>query len=217
MVCVFTSGPAEGDAQRSGHAKDGRNQHRPQPFLQRQPRATSHASVCHTDHQRAAEDQRSHGALQRTRSHSAEVRRLLHAPLQCDSFFHLTSTTIIRILLFCRDIPFSVIYFPLFAHLHKLGQRSAEDPSVPFYWSFTSGCLAGCVAAVAVSPCDGEGGRCLVCRTQRNAFCNWGHVEFGIRLQCCVKLWGALGILYTWIFFFFFSFFKFLLWDNTVI
>uniref|UniRef100_A0A8C6T800 Mitochondrial glutamate carrier 2 n=1 Tax=Neogobius melanostomus TaxID=47308 RepID=A0A8C6T800_9GOBI len=52
-----------------------------------------------------------------------------------------------------RDIPFSVIYFPLFAHLHQLGKPSPEE-SVPFYWSFMSGCLAGCVAAVAVSPCD---------------------------------------------------------------
>ncbi|XP_069581953.1 mitochondrial glutamate carrier 1-like [Brachyistius frenatus] len=53
-----------------------------------------------------------------------------------------------------RDIPFSVVYFPLFAHLHQLGQHSSEDPSVPFYWSFMSGCLAGCIAAVAVSPFD---------------------------------------------------------------
>ncbi|XP_034732666.1 mitochondrial glutamate carrier 1-like [Etheostoma cragini] len=53
-----------------------------------------------------------------------------------------------------RDIPFSVVYFPLFAHLHQLGQRSSEDPSVPFYWSFMSGCLAGSIAAVTVSPCD---------------------------------------------------------------
>ncbi|XP_068600935.1 mitochondrial glutamate carrier 1-like [Brachionichthys hirsutus] len=53
-----------------------------------------------------------------------------------------------------RDIPFSVVYFPLFAHLHQLGQRSSVEPSVPFYWSFMSGCLAGCVAAAAVSPCD---------------------------------------------------------------
>lgn len=52
-----------------------------------------------------------------------------------------------------RDIPFSVIYFPLFAHLHQLGQPSPEE-SVPFYWSFMSGLMAGCVAAVAVSPCD---------------------------------------------------------------
>ncbi|KAI3356930.1 hypothetical protein L3Q82_003569 [Scortum barcoo] len=53
-----------------------------------------------------------------------------------------------------RDIPFSVVYFPLFAHLHQLGQRSSEDQTVPFYWSFMSGCFAGCVAAIAVSPCD---------------------------------------------------------------
>ncbi|XP_076022606.1 mitochondrial glutamate carrier 1-like [Genypterus blacodes] len=53
-----------------------------------------------------------------------------------------------------RDIPFSVVYFPLFAHLHQLGKRSTEDPNVPFYWSFMSGCLAGCIAAVTVSPCD---------------------------------------------------------------
>ncbi|XP_029012944.1 mitochondrial glutamate carrier 1-like [Betta splendens] len=53
-----------------------------------------------------------------------------------------------------RDIPFSVVYFPLFAHLNQLGQHSPEDPSVPFYWSFMSGCLAGSTAAVAVSPCD---------------------------------------------------------------
>nr|XP_020472214.1 mitochondrial glutamate carrier 1-like [Monopterus albus] len=53
-----------------------------------------------------------------------------------------------------RDIPFSVVYFPVFAHLHQLGQHSFEDPSVPLYWSFMSGCLAGSIAAVAVSPCD---------------------------------------------------------------
>ncbi|CAL1606264.1 unnamed protein product [Knipowitschia caucasica] len=52
-----------------------------------------------------------------------------------------------------RDIPFSVVYFPLFAHLHQLGRPSPEGPA-PFYWSFMSGCLAGCVAAVTVSPCD---------------------------------------------------------------
>ncbi|XP_026882475.2 solute carrier family 25 member 55b isoform X1 [Electrophorus electricus] len=52
-----------------------------------------------------------------------------------------------------RDIPFSVIYFPLFAHLNALGKPSGEE-SAPFYWSFAAGCTAGCMAAVAVSPCD---------------------------------------------------------------
>ncbi|XP_077582255.1 solute carrier family 25 member 55a [Stigmatopora nigra] len=52
-----------------------------------------------------------------------------------------------------RDVPFSVVYFPLFANLNKLGQPSA-DQSSPFYWAFLSGCTAGSAAAVAVNPCD---------------------------------------------------------------
>uniref|UniRef100_W5KWP6 Mitochondrial glutamate carrier 1 n=1 Tax=Astyanax mexicanus TaxID=7994 RepID=W5KWP6_ASTMX len=52
-----------------------------------------------------------------------------------------------------RDIPFSVVYFPLFAHLNQLGKPS-DTENAPFYWSFASGCAAGCTAAVAVSPCD---------------------------------------------------------------
>ncbi|XP_041944963.1 solute carrier family 25 member 55a [Alosa sapidissima] len=52
-----------------------------------------------------------------------------------------------------RDVPFSMVYFPLFAHLNHMGQSSPEGTS-PFYWSFVSGCLAGSTAAVAVNPCD---------------------------------------------------------------
>nr|XP_055038460.1 mitochondrial glutamate carrier 1 [Misgurnus anguillicaudatus] len=52
-----------------------------------------------------------------------------------------------------RDVPFSVIYFPLFANLNSLGRRNA-DGSAPFYISFLSGCIAGCTAAVAVNPVD---------------------------------------------------------------
>ncbi|XP_057702760.1 solute carrier family 25 member 55a [Corythoichthys intestinalis] len=52
-----------------------------------------------------------------------------------------------------RDVPFSVVYFPLFANLNKLG-RPSPDQSSPFYWAFLSGCTAGSAAAVAVNPCD---------------------------------------------------------------
>ncbi|XP_027002453.1 solute carrier family 25 member 55a isoform X2 [Tachysurus fulvidraco] len=52
-----------------------------------------------------------------------------------------------------RDVPFSVVYFPLFANINRLGKRSGDDV-VPFYWSFMAGCLAGSTAAVAVNPCD---------------------------------------------------------------
>uniref|UniRef100_A0AAX7SFN7 Mitochondrial glutamate carrier 1 n=1 Tax=Astatotilapia calliptera TaxID=8154 RepID=A0AAX7SFN7_ASTCA len=52
-----------------------------------------------------------------------------------------------------RDVPFSIIYFPLFANLNNFGKRGAEGPA-PFYVSFISGCVAGSTAAVAVNPVD---------------------------------------------------------------
>lgn len=58
-------------------------------------------------------------------------------------------------LLSSRDVPFSIVYFPLFANLNRLGKPSPEASS-PFYWAFLSGCAAGSTAAVAVNPCDGE-------------------------------------------------------------
>nr|KAF6275603.1 solute carrier family 25 member 22 [Myotis myotis] len=53
----------------------------------------------------------------------------------------------------CRDVPFSIVYFPLFANLNQLGQSASEEKS-PFYVSFLAGCVAGSTAAVAVNPCD---------------------------------------------------------------
>ncbi|XP_064447862.1 mitochondrial glutamate carrier 2 isoform X2 [Mirounga angustirostris] len=52
-----------------------------------------------------------------------------------------------------RDIPFSIIYFPLFANLNNLGVTESMGKA-SFAHSFTSGCAAGSVAAVAVTPLD---------------------------------------------------------------
>ena len=56
-----------------------------------------------------------------------------------------------------------MIYFPLFANLNALGPRGVGSgcqgdgsERAPFLQSFLSGCLAGSVAAVAVTPLDGE-------------------------------------------------------------
>lgn len=56
-----------------------------------------------------------------------------------------------------RDVPFSMIYFPLFAKFNAVG-RSGDlaHERAPFLQSFASGCGAGSVAAVAVTPLDGE-------------------------------------------------------------
>ncbi|KAM6946127.1 mitochondrial glutamate carrier 1 [Aplochiton taeniatus] len=58
-----------------------------------------------------------------------------------------------------RDVPFSMIYFPLFANLNALGPKGAgshgdRQEKAPFLQSFTAGCAAGSVAAVAVTPLD---------------------------------------------------------------
>ncbi|XP_029008746.1 mitochondrial glutamate carrier 1 isoform X2 [Betta splendens] len=58
-----------------------------------------------------------------------------------------------------RDVPFSMIYFPLFANLNTLGRERAGgqvdvQARSPFWQSFVAGCTAGSVAAVAVTPLD---------------------------------------------------------------
>eukprot|EP00064_Thunnus_orientalis_P003062 superscaffoldBa00000243_g3070 len=55
-----------------------------------------------------------------------------------------------------RDVPFSMIYFPLFANLNALGRETAggAQARAPFWQSFMAGCTAGSVAAVAVTPLD---------------------------------------------------------------
>ncbi|XP_077453476.1 mitochondrial glutamate carrier 1 [Stigmatopora argus] len=58
-----------------------------------------------------------------------------------------------------RDVPFSMIYFPLFANLNALGREKHRSPGdvqarAPFWQSFVAGCAAGSVAAVAVTPLD---------------------------------------------------------------
>lgn len=54
-----------------------------------------------------------------------------------------------------------MIYFPLFANLNALGRerlggRGDVQGRAPFWQSFVAGCSAGSVAAVAVTPLDGE-------------------------------------------------------------
>ncbi|KAL4233172.1 hypothetical protein ACF0H5_007856 [Mactra antiquata] len=53
-----------------------------------------------------------------------------------------------------RDVTFSAIYFPLFAHLNAKGKRREGSNQAVFYHSFASGCIAGCVASFSVNPFD---------------------------------------------------------------
>ena len=54
-----------------------------------------------------------------------------------------------------RDVRFSIVYFPLFANLNKLGpRRSPNSTEAVFWWSFISGCAAGSSSAAVVNPAD---------------------------------------------------------------
>ncbi|XP_053562506.1 mitochondrial glutamate carrier 1 [Bombina bombina] len=85
-----------------------------------------------------------------------------------------------------RDVPFSVIYFPLFSNLNKLGQVSPEERA-PFIHSFMAGCIAGSTAAVAVNPCD-------VIKTRLQSLHKGANEETyqGI-VDCARKIWMKEG------------------------
>ncbi|XP_028910277.1 mitochondrial glutamate carrier 2 [Ornithorhynchus anatinus] len=85
-----------------------------------------------------------------------------------------------------RDIPFSVIYFPLFAHLNGLGMSQAGGKA-PFLHSFVSGCAAGCVAAVAVTPLDVLKTRIQTLRK------GLGEESYGGLVDCARKTWALEG------------------------
>lgn len=54
-----------------------------------------------------------------------------------------------------RDVTFSLIYFPLFANLNRMGPKRENGETV-FWASFMSGCAAGSLAAFTVNPLDGK-------------------------------------------------------------
>ncbi|XP_072336760.1 mitochondrial glutamate carrier 1-like isoform X2 [Scyliorhinus torazame] len=85
-----------------------------------------------------------------------------------------------------RDVPFSVIYFPLFANLNKLGQNPL-DGKASFLHSFLSGCIAGSVAAVAVNPCD-------VIKTRFQSLHRGANEEtYSGIVDCARKIWVNEG------------------------
>eukprot|EP00914_Ancora_sagittata_P013087 GHVO01025456.1.p1 GENE.GHVO01025456.1~~GHVO01025456.1.p1 ORF type:complete len:234 (-),score=16.81 GHVO01025456.1:490-1191(-) len=55
---------------------------------------------------------------------------------------------------FLRDVVFSGIYFPLFAHLNSLGPRREGSTQSVFYVSFVAGNVAGSIASLSVNPFD---------------------------------------------------------------
>uniref|UniRef100_A0A8C5MZK4 Mitochondrial glutamate carrier 1 n=1 Tax=Leptobrachium leishanense TaxID=445787 RepID=A0A8C5MZK4_9ANUR len=85
-----------------------------------------------------------------------------------------------------RDVPFSMIYFPLFANLNKLGQKTPDEKS-PFIVSFAAGCAAGSTAAVAVNPCD-------VIKTRLQSLQRGVNEDtYSGIIDCARKIWRSEG------------------------
>ncbi|XP_015667553.1 mitochondrial glutamate carrier 1-like [Protobothrops mucrosquamatus] len=85
-----------------------------------------------------------------------------------------------------RDVPFSVIYFPLFAHLNRAGQNSLGQRT-SFFHSFLAGCIAGSVAAVSVNPCD-------VIKTRLQSMGKGRNEEnYSGIIDCARKIWIKEG------------------------
>ncbi|EGW04930.1 Cat eye syndrome critical region protein 2 [Cricetulus griseus] len=85
-----------------------------------------------------------------------------------------------------RDIPFSIIYFPLFANLNQLGVSEVTGKA-PFAHSFVAGCAAGSVAAVAVTPLD-------VLKTRIQTLKKGlGEASYSGVTDCARKLWTQEG------------------------
>ncbi|XP_063306594.1 mitochondrial glutamate carrier 1-like [Pelobates fuscus] len=85
-----------------------------------------------------------------------------------------------------RDVPFSIIYFPLFSNLNKLGKSSPDDRA-PFLHSFVAGCIAGSTAAVSVNPCD-------VIKTRLQSLNKGANEEtYNGIIDCARKIWIKEG------------------------
>lgn len=159
------SSPYSDPAAKTSHdisCKAGGNQHHAQPLLHLQHGGAGPTGrVRHSDRQGAPPNAGHPRALQRPGGDTDEVRLKRSWSVFCYFFIKSPFAWLLQAIFICsvqisfRDVPFSVVYFPLFANLNNLGKPSAEESS-PFYWAFLSGCAAGSSAAVAVNPCDGE-------------------------------------------------------------
>ncbi|XP_033628669.1 mitochondrial glutamate carrier 1-like isoform X1 [Asterias rubens] len=85
-----------------------------------------------------------------------------------------------------RDVPFSMVYFPLFAHLNAMGVKR-ENGRASFKHSFMCGCLAATVASLSVNPVD-----VIKTRLQLLQHAPGEQTYDGIR-DCATKIWKQEG------------------------
>ncbi|KAK2185528.1 hypothetical protein NP493_231g01005 [Ridgeia piscesae] len=87
-----------------------------------------------------------------------------------------------------RDVTFSAIYFPLFAHLNALGKKRKDSDQSVFYVSFLAGCSAGCVSSLVVTPID-------VVKTRLQTLTKvTGERQYTGVVDCFTKTWRYEGL-----------------------
>ncbi|XP_071943386.1 mitochondrial glutamate carrier 1-like isoform X2 [Antedon mediterranea] len=86
-----------------------------------------------------------------------------------------------------RDIPFSMIYFPLFAYLNQKG-IPYEGGKATFGHSFVSGCLAATCSSISVNPIDVIKTRLQLIKQAKGEQCYTGIVD------CAMKIYKNEGL-----------------------
>ena len=88
-----------------------------------------------------------------------------------------------------RDVSFSIVYFPLFANLNKMGpRRSPDSTEAVFWWSFVAGMTAGSVSAAAVNPFDVVKTRLQVCCKPKIQIQIQTHIRMNIQMQIQIQI-----------------------------
>ncbi|XP_067947727.1 mitochondrial glutamate carrier 1-like [Watersipora subatra] len=86
-----------------------------------------------------------------------------------------------------RDVSFSALYFPLFAHLNSLGKRRDRETAV-FYVSFFAGLVSASVSSLMVTPFDVVKTRLQLLSKGR------GEVSYYGVMDCFVRITRNEGI-----------------------
>ncbi|XP_072045219.1 mitochondrial glutamate carrier 2-like [Amphiura filiformis] len=86
-----------------------------------------------------------------------------------------------------RDVPFSAIYFPMFAHLNAMGIKE-EGGKASFGHSFVAGCFSATLASLVVNPID-----VIKTRLQLIDHAHGDHTYTGIR-DCATTMLRHEGV-----------------------
>jgi solute carrier family 25 aspartate/glutamate transporter 12/13 len=87
-----------------------------------------------------------------------------------------------------RDVPFSAIYFPAYAHLKKDWFGESPTKSLGILQLLTAGAIAGMPAAYLTTPCD-------VIKTRLQVEARKGQTSYRGLIHCATTVWKEEGFI----------------------